>query len=174
MIAPWDNYMPDGNPRYYGDPCDYHYLFKLVRDNAEYFDGYDDAYVTGYDLSDSRYSSPYPITITGGSGQVSATVRAVAGDSNAPVVIHLVEYDDVSPQAFSLNIEHSRFFGDTTNHGISMIFHDDQTSTSYSVVNNGTYSTLSVPALETWAMVLVSRPGTVELVSADAERVQIR
>jgi len=149
VMVPWDHSMPYSNPRYYGDPADYQYLFKLVRDNAKFFDGYEDAYITGYDLNDGRYSEPYPITLTGGSEKVSASVRAMPGDAKAPAVIHLVEWDEESPKPLELRIEHSRFFG-AREHVIRMIFHDEQPDTNYTVTDHGSYSTVSVPALHTW------------------------
>ena len=155
ILVPWDHCMWNNNPRYFGDPNDYHYLFKLVRDNARYFDGYDDAYVTGYELTDCRYSDPQPARIDGGSGEVCAMVRTVAGCDNAAAVIHLVEWDDENPLPFTLRIEHSRFFEDR-GHNITMIFHDEQPDTSYAVTDHGPYSTASVPALHTWAMVIVA------------------
>ncbi len=166
MMAPWDHYMPEGNPRYFGNPDDYYFLFKMVRDNTEFFDGYEDAYVTGYDLSDTRYASPVPVTLTGGSGRVCAAVRSVPNDPLKPTVIHLVEWDD-NPQPFSLDIQHNRFT-DEENIVIEMIFNDEQADTNYTVTDNGTYSTVSLPALNIWAMITV-KPQPHEVVRATVE-----
>lgn len=156
MQVPWDHYMGGTYPRYFGDSADYAHLFKFVRDHPGFFEGYDDAFVTGYDLSDTRFGEVPPVEITGGSGLVSVTVRARAGDPDAPVVIHAVEWDHETPQPFTLTVNHSRFFGDEP-HVITMHTHDNGTVEGFQYTADDQSTIVSVPALDTWAVLVVSK-----------------
>ena len=63
-VAPWDVWMGSSSSRYYGDPDDYADIYAFVKTNAAYFNGYEDAAVTGrmgpfikkvtYDSTNSR------------------------------------------------------------------------------------------------------------------------
>ena len=84
-------------------------LTGFVRANADVLDGYEDAAVGGYDLQDTRFGTDAPVSVAGGSGKLSAFVRAKPGDANAPVAIHLVEKDKGAPT--TLRLSTARFFG---------------------------------------------------------------
>jgi len=83
-------------------------LTAFVRANADVLDGYEEAAVGGYDLQDVRFGDDAPLSIEGGSGKLSAFVRAKPGDANAPVVIHLVEREQGA--ATTLRLPTARFF----------------------------------------------------------------
>ena len=68
-----------------------------------------DAAVGGYDLKETRYGYAPPITVTGGSGKLSAFARAKPGETDAAVVIHLVESGDAKPA--TLHLRQSALFG---------------------------------------------------------------
>ncbi len=84
-------------------------LTGFVRANADVLDGYEEAAVGGYDLQDARFGDDAPVRIEGGSGKLSAFLRAKPGDANAPVVIHLVERAQGAPT--TLRLPTARFFG---------------------------------------------------------------
>ena len=84
-------------------------LTGFVRANADVLDGYEEAAVGGYDLQDTRFGTDAPVSVEGGSGKLSAFVRAKPGDAKAPVAIHLVEKEKGAPT--TLRLSTARFFG---------------------------------------------------------------
>jgi hypothetical protein len=111
MMLPWDVFMPNDAPRYFGDAEDYADISGFVRANAAYLDGYEEAAATGPGISETRYGVDGPVSVQQGSGQVFAFVRARPGASDAPVVIHLVEWAD-APEPFALRLCRDNFFGE--------------------------------------------------------------
>ena len=119
-IVPWDQFqnvtldpvtrqpLQLNMPRIFIAPKDFADLTGFVRANAEYLDGYEDAAVGGYDMKDIRYDNELPIMIEGGSGTLSAYVRARPGNADAPVVVHLVERGKGAPAIIKLPT--GRFF----------------------------------------------------------------
>ena len=87
-------------------------LTGFVRANADVLDGYEEAAIGGYDLQDTRFGDKAPIRIEGGSGKLSAFLRAKPGDAHAPVVIHLVEREQGATS--TLRLPNARFFGKHT------------------------------------------------------------
>ncbi len=158
MMVPWDAYMPDGNPRYFGKPEDYAYLFELVRKYAGYFDGYDNAFRTGFELTDDRYASNVPITVVGGDDQVAAMVRVRAGEPTTPAVIHLVSWADAAVPV-DVEIRHDRFFGNQE-HIVRMLVHSQSSSVGFSQSSDGGTTIARVPGLALWAMLIVATPTT--------------
>jgi hypothetical protein len=122
-IVPWDQFVnvtldpvtrlplvPQNKvPRFFIEPEKFADLTGFVRANAKYLDGYEEAAVGGFDLQDMRYGDKPPVRIEGGSGKLSAFIRAKPGDANAPVVIHLVEREKGAPAKILLPT--ARFFG---------------------------------------------------------------
>lgn len=110
MVVPWDVYMGSGVPRYFGSPEEYADLFGFIRGCAEVLDGYEHAGV--YSVGgpeDHPYSGAPPVTVLG-RGPIYASVRAVPGDRDRPVAIHLVDWSEL-PGRFELLIRPERFFG---------------------------------------------------------------
>lgn len=93
-MVPWDVYMPNNAPRYFGTPRQYADLYGFVRACARHLDGYEDAGALGAGLADPRHGKAPPIEVVGGSGKLYAFARAVPGAPDAPVVVHLVEWGD--------------------------------------------------------------------------------
>ncbi|WP_215241509.1 hypothetical protein [Dyadobacter helix] len=108
LIVPWDVYLkstPTGSVRYYGRPEEYADLYGFVRGNAALMDGYEDAAVSGKNLTDSRYSKPF-VTITGGSEEVYAFIRTIPEKTNQAIALHLVEWG-THAEPFSVSLDMS-------------------------------------------------------------------
>jgi hypothetical protein len=122
-IVPWDQFqnvvldpvtrMPripvNKLPRIFIAPEKLADLTGFVRANADVLDGYEEAAVGGYDLQDTRFGTDAPVSVEGGSGKLSAFVRAKPGDAKAPVAIHLVEREKGA--ASTLRLSTARLFG---------------------------------------------------------------
>ena len=122
-IVPWDQFqnvvldpvtrMPripvNKLPRIFIAPEKLADLTGFVRANADVLDGYEEAAVGGYDLQDTRFGTDAPVSVEGGSGKLSAFVRAKPGNAKAPVAIHLVEKEKGAPT--TLRLSTARFFG---------------------------------------------------------------
>jgi len=120
-IVPWDQFQNvtldpvtrqpviPHPPRIFIAPEKFADLTSFVRANADVLDGYEEAAVGGFDLEDARWGDAAPLRIEGGSGKLSAYLRAKPGDADAPVVIHLVEREQGAPA--TLRIPTARFFG---------------------------------------------------------------
>jgi hypothetical protein len=93
FIVPWDQFGGIGKPRIFAKPEDLADLYGFVRGIAPYLEGHADAAAVGYGLKDARWAAA-PLTIAGGSGRLTAFVRAVPADAAAPAAVHLVEWAD--------------------------------------------------------------------------------
>ncbi|MEY3959160.1 MAG: hypothetical protein RJA37_1763 [Verrucomicrobiota bacterium] len=145
-------------------------LTGFVRANADVLDGYEEAAVGGYDLHDARYGTDTPVRIEGGSGKLSAFLRAKPGNANAPVVIHLVEREQGA--ATTLRLPTARFFG---KHAIKVTLREplpydaalhakaenDKNyrslirQTVLPTTTDGASTLVSVPALSPWGILVV-------------------
>lgn len=103
LIAPWDAYI-HGGKRLFSEPKDYADLYGFARalGQAGFLNAYEDAAVGGFDLKEDRYGKLRPITVSGGSGKLSAFARAKPGDADAPLVIHLVDSVAGKPSTLEL------------------------------------------------------------------------
>ncbi len=92
VIMPWDEYI-QGGTRFFGDPSDYADVSAFARclGGHGYLDTYEDAAVGGYDLVEDRYVTA-PLSVASGNSQVSLFARAIPGDANAPIVVHLIKW----------------------------------------------------------------------------------
>ena len=108
-MVPWDVYMPGEAPRYFGTPDQYADLFAFIRAAARHLDGYEYAGAFGYGVECDLYADSPPVLMP--SATVSAVIRAIPGDTEAPVVIHLVDWSE-TPEPFTLALRPSRLFGD--------------------------------------------------------------
>ena len=110
-IVPWDVFTGANSPRVFGDPADFADLYGFIRANATLFDGYEEAAVTGGGLEDYRLADCPPVRLRGGTRQVAAVVRALPGRSQAPIVVHLIDWAS-QPEPFTVILDPRRFFGD--------------------------------------------------------------
>jgi hypothetical protein len=123
FIVPWDQFqnvildpvtrvprIPVNKlPRIFIAPEKLADLTGFVRANADVLDGYEEAAAGGYDMQYTRFGTDAPVSVEGGSGKLSAFVRAKPGDAKAPVAIHLVEKEKGA--AATLRLSTARFFG---------------------------------------------------------------
>jgi hypothetical protein len=116
FIVPWDQFVGVKAPRYFGKPEETADLYGFVRACAPQLDGYEVAFTflpagsaQQKGAADSTGGND-PVAVRGGSGRVSATVRAKPGDREAAVVVHLVEWDG-KPKPATVALRTARFFG---------------------------------------------------------------
>ena len=179
LLVPWDVYIPapappaaptiktlSDHPRYFGKPEQYADLYKLVRDHCQLFDGYEDAAFLLQGLTDARYSTQPPISLSGtrhanatniaGAGSaddVAAIARAVPGKPEVPIVIHLVDWR-AAPQPMTARLLTRRFVRQGSlqaellrpgNPAIRLECHTTDTQTS-----------IEIPRLDPWGIVVVT------------------
>jgi hypothetical protein len=174
--VPWDTFMPNNAPRFFGEPEKYADLFGFLRSCKEYLDGYEDAFATGEKITDARWKgeSP-PLAVRGGSGKVYAFVRTKPGQAEAAVVIHLVEWDtQVLP--FQLSIAPSRYFKkrplrcrlytpapyDAAAHQRAWDSKDYEPLRTVTDLTLGRNNAVEIPALDPWG-ILVIEPASVKI-----------
>ena len=147
-------------------------LTGFVRANADVLDGYEEAAVGGYDLADARFGDDVPVRTEGGSGKLSAFLRAKPGDANSPVVIHLVDREQGA--ATTLRLPTARFFGKTAlkvtlreplpyDAALHAQAEKDKNyrslirETPLTTTTEGASTLVSVPALNPWGILVVER-----------------
>ncbi|MFT7580970.1 MAG: hypothetical protein ACI9MR_002644, partial [Myxococcota bacterium] len=174
--APWDTFTKSGYQRYFGDPAASAPMYKFVRDNAPYFDGYEDGQAGGFgseyvddgqpvttERVDPR-SDPTAVIVQGGTGKVAWVARAVAGDLAAPIVVHLVEWatDAAATDAGSyvVQLRLDRFFGNSVSQ--VTLLRPAEEPIALTVVPGGApgWVAVEVPALAhwPWALLVVEGP----------------
>ena len=109
-LVPWDVWMGSGKDRYYGKPEDFAPLFGFARAIEPWLDGYEDAFYANTQ-DEFRYTDVRKLPVFFGNyrRQVHAFVRARPGESNAPVVIHLVDWE-VLTEPFEIFFKDKAFF----------------------------------------------------------------
>ena len=166
-MVPWDVYMPQEAPRYFGEPRQYADLFGFIRANSRYMDGYELAEASGYGVSREQQPRPAAVRVLGGD-KIAVQVRALPGNRDAPVVVHLVDWSD-DPAPFKLMVEPGRFFGDRplrirllqpmpyarAKHEAAAETGEFEPLSQAVVLSEGRYTSVDVPALNPWGMVLV-------------------
>ncbi|TVS14834.1 MAG: hypothetical protein EA424_18130 [Planctomycetaceae bacterium] len=171
---PWDTYLPTPDAqRYFGDPANYADLTAFVRGMAGFLDGYAEAFACGGDIVDTRWLDNLP-PITLLADGVYAWARAVPGESDQPVVIHLVDWRD-QPQPFRLSLRPQAFFGsqplrlrlftpmlpyDQPTHDRAFESGDYSPLVQETVLAAGYINSVEIPALEPWAMLVVQPEST--------------
>lgn len=183
-IVPWDQFqnvtldpvtrqpLIPNPPRIFMPPEKFADMTGFVRANADILDGYEEAAVGGYDLEDAHFGDDAPVRIEGGSGKLSAFVRARPGDVKAPVVIHLVERGRGMP--VTLRIPTRRFFGQSAfrvtlreplpyNASLHAKAESDKNyrslirETSLNTATEGAWTLVQLPALNPWAILVVEK-----------------
>lgn len=99
-FVPWDTWF-HGSIRHFGHAEDYADLFGFVRAIPFYFDAYEDAafYTPNPNIVDTRFNGNYPISMLSANGEMVAFVRAKPNDSNAPIIVHLINWGDTASTA---------------------------------------------------------------------------
>jgi len=111
-LVPWDVWQGGGQPRYFGRPEDYAPLFAFVKAMAPYLDGYEDAFYHNTQ-DDPRYQNlpALPLSFPEYRRNTHAFLRARPQDPNAPVVLHLVDWE-ILTDSFAVLLQPKRFFPD--------------------------------------------------------------
>ena len=114
--VPWDCFEQtpgeDGGGRYFGTPSEYADLFGFVRASDRFLDRYGSAGGFGPDLREERYGALPPVVIEDGNPKLYAFLRAIPGSTEAPVVLHLVDWNEDGPRRARLKLRTASFFGD--------------------------------------------------------------
>ncbi len=155
IMVPWDTYLrstPEGSERYFGKPEEYADLYGFVRNNAKWFDGYEEAALAGGTFKETRYGKATPLEIAEDL-DVYGVVRAVPGDPSAPVVVHLVDWSK-EPKAFRVTLNPEMFFGNKPLK-VSMLMADG----SKKLLAGGSVSEVDVPKLSPWGVLIVEADG---------------
>jgi len=106
--VPWDTYMPQNAPRYFGDAEKFADLFGFVRANAAYLDGYEEAAAFGKGVTNPKGANP---AVRVHAAKVYAITRVLPGKADAAVVVHLVDWRDKT-KPFGVSLDAKQFFGD--------------------------------------------------------------
>jgi len=109
FIVPWDQFGGVNKKRIFARCEDLADLYGFIRAVGALLDGYAEAWslLPGRDTGAQGRA---PVRISGGSGKVSATVRARPSSREAPVVVHLIDWS-AKPAPFAVHLDAARFFG---------------------------------------------------------------
>lgn len=151
-MVPWDVYMPNDAPRYFGTPEQYADLYKFVRDHAEYFDEYEDAAFSMPYKNDQRYLTKLPIEFVTGE-EISTFARAKPGQVDAPIIVHLVDWSD-SPEPFKVSLANDLFFG---NYDLNVrLLRPGYSELTPVIKTVGDRTEIDIPALTPWGLLVVT------------------
>lgn len=170
FVAPWDVWIK-GSERFYGEPQDYDHLFAFVRDNARWFDGYEYAAAVGECIRD-EWCGDRPPVVLAGNEDACAFVRAVPGGRDMPVVVHLYDWGKEA-KPFRVMLDNARFLrgrgltcrlltparrgaDDHARAEETKDFSKFTCAADIPCASTEGHTVLEVPALEPWAMLLVS------------------
>ena len=166
-MVPWDVYMPRDAPRYFGTAGQYADLFGFIRANSQYFDGYEYAGALGPGIVCDLYGEDGPVRVPAGK-PVCAVVRAIPGEADGAVVVHLVDWSD-NPQPLRLTLNPEAFFGDKplkltlltpapydkSRHAVAEETRSYGRLSSTTPLDGGYATSVSLPALGPWGLVVV-------------------
>ena len=169
-MVPWDVYMPNDAPRYFGTPEQYADLYGFIRASAALLDGCEYAGAFGKGIQDKLYRGAPPLRLKA-HAEVFAVVRARPGQPDAPVVIHLIDWAR-EPKPFAVELNSTRFYGNrpltlrllTPPTYEAKAHQEAERSKHYSALSRGISLTrdgdhvVRIPALAPWAMLRVE-PG---------------
>ena len=110
MSVPWDVYeqTPSGSDRYFGTPEQYADLFGFVRGIAPYLEKYEEVCAAGRNIAEQKLdgTSLFGKLPDG----VFTFARAIPNDKNAPVIIHVVNWND-DAATLGLELDKKLLFG---------------------------------------------------------------
>ncbi len=201
MMAPFDRFgtdLVDGGDqnqgsRFFGDPQYFGDLFGFIRGIAIYLDGYEFGWDWGkttkarYHVPDTPYGDTWG-TPPGPDQPVAAiddgiavVIRAVPGENDEPIAVHLVDWDVDGP--FTITLNNEKYFGESgdnlrltllepldnynpddylvTGENLDYVYYVKSTELSGSYGNGQT--TVSIPQLGPWGVLMVSKDKTVPL-----------
>ena len=151
-LVPWDVYLGSDQgkiQRYFGEYQDYSDLYKFVRSYAKYFNDYEKAY-SSRDVLEAKpvFTNRNSVEIV-----VRAKHSSVLGLFSSPIVLHLVDWADQN-EGFDLSLDVGYF----SNGGrLKVDLLQPQTpENSIKFVLSGNVAMLSIPALNPWAVLILS------------------
>jgi len=173
-MVPWDVYMPSDAPRYFGTPEQYADLYGFIRACSQYLDGYEYAGAFGAGIECNLYGDAPPIRLTG-DRNVCAVVRAIPKRADGAVVVHLIDWSD-DPTSFQVSLDPAAFFGDkalkmrllvpapydTATHEKADQTRAYDALTNTVPVESGYVTSVSVPALTPWGILVIEPDNTLE------------
>ncbi len=154
-------------PRYFAAPEEYADLFGMIRSYPKFFDDYETIATFGQNRIDTRFDGS-PVLISG-NDNVTAVVRAIPEQRNAPIVIHLID-NGLEPKPFTLSIDPARCYGDNaiainllTPPKYDAAAHTEAEQTKNfsklverNVLGKGCVHTVSIPKLDPWGIVVIN------------------
>ena len=166
-MVPWDVFMPGDAPRYFGSAKQYADLFGFIRANSKHLDNYEYAGALGTGISCDLYDGSMPIELHG-SDNLCAVVRALPGQADAPVVVHLVDWSE-NPTPFELSLNPAVFFGnrplkiklltptpfDKEQHAQVELSRSYGELVETRTLDAGYTTNLSLPPIKPWALLVV-------------------
>ena len=123
-----------------------------IRDS---FEGYEDAAFLLPGLTDDRYATEPPISLSD-AGDVAAVARAIPGKPRTPVVIHLVDWR-TTPQAIKAKLLSRRFVSDGSLH--AELLRPGSPATRLACDTTDTHTLMEIPPLDPWGIVVVRPAG---------------
>ncbi|MCR9289236.1 MAG: hypothetical protein NXI23_17830 [Bacteroidetes bacterium] len=111
LLVPWDVWQGGGKPRYFGKEEDFAHYYDFVRQNEKYFDGYEDAYYTNTQI-ENRYVDfeEIPLYFSEYRRNFHAFIRAKPQNKQAPVIIHLVDWEIPNVDSTKIILNEEFFF----------------------------------------------------------------
>lgn len=111
LLVPWDVWQGGGKPRYFGKKEDFAHYFEFIQSNQSIFDGYEDAFYTNTQI-ENRYldNSKIPLYFDEYRRNFHVYVRVKPGEKNAPVVIHLVDWEIPNVDSTIIYLNEEYFF----------------------------------------------------------------
>lgn len=109
-LVPWDVWRSRTH-RFFGSAGEFGDLYRVVSEHPTWFDNHEEVYAAGPEI-DSKHAEGLatpPVELVGSSGDVLVTVRAVPGQPQKPVVVHLVEWSDNPPSTWGIKLGNKMF-----------------------------------------------------------------
>ena len=164
MVAPFAVYIP-GKPRKYDDHLSYVDVYDFVhRWGKTYLANYEEAFALGNGITNSRTAAP--LTLDDPADAVYAFVRARPKQPDAPVVIHLLNWNNRSRGNIALTLDPDRFF---PNRGLKLTLL--RPNKEPQVISDGWQARVELPAPEPWAMLIAeaATPNTAKVWAPEVE-----
>ena len=110
--VPWDLFLQskDGTARYFGRPEDFAGIYGMVRASHKYLEEYCTAGARGPGIKDNRFGNDFPVVADSSAEGLCIFLRAVPGNSAAPIVIHVVDWNKSQAMPTALKLRDGAFF----------------------------------------------------------------
>jgi len=149
-LVPWDVYLGSTKgkvERYFGEYQDYSDLYKFVRDYAQYFNDYEKVY-SSRDVLEAK-----PVSTNHSSVEIVVRAKMSSAMGLSPIVLHLVDWADQN-EGFDLSLDMGYFSNGGRFKANLLQPHAPETSIKFVLSEN--VAMLSIPALNPWAILILS------------------